>query len=122
LWIDRIEFLKGPSAAIYGVRGANGVIAIYTKSGEFMKRGEIDFTLVGYQKPEKFFIKVDTNSQEEIKLPGTILWIPEVSKTSQASGLIKIKKAVQAKYVLISITGTTINGESINRVVRYEIR
>lgn len=29
--IDRIEVLKGPSAAIYGSRGANGVIIITTK-------------------------------------------------------------------------------------------
>lgn len=29
--IDRIEVLKGPSAAIYGSRGANGVVIITTK-------------------------------------------------------------------------------------------
>ncbi|NJK87790.1 MAG: TonB-dependent receptor plug domain-containing protein [Bacteroidales bacterium] len=37
--VDRIEILKGPSAAIFGSRGANGVIAVYTKRGEYMKKG-----------------------------------------------------------------------------------
>lgn len=31
--VDFIDVLKGPRAAIYGSRAANGVIAIYTKNG-----------------------------------------------------------------------------------------
>ena len=37
--IDRIEILKGPSCAIYGSRGGNGVIAIYTKRGIIYEKG-----------------------------------------------------------------------------------
>ena len=39
---NRIEVLKGAETAIYGSKGANGVIAIYTKRGKFMKKGVID--------------------------------------------------------------------------------
>ncbi|MCO6358520.1 SusC/RagA family TonB-linked outer membrane protein [Roseivirga pacifica] len=41
--IDRYEVLKGASAAtLYGSRAANGVIAIYTKSGKNLKVGQTD--------------------------------------------------------------------------------
>ncbi len=70
--IDRIEFLKGSSASIYGLRGGNGVIAVYTKRGYYMLKGEIDFSLTGYQKPERFSFKIG-----EKDLPQTLLWLPE---------------------------------------------
>lgn len=53
--VERIEVLKGPSAAIYGARGANGVIAIYTKRGQFMKKGVLEFQMLGYHRPREFY-------------------------------------------------------------------
>jgi TonB-dependent SusC/RagA subfamily outer membrane receptor len=53
--IERIEILKGPSAAIYGTRGANGVIAIYTKRGQFMKKGYLEFQMLAYYRPREFY-------------------------------------------------------------------
>jgi len=53
--IERIEILKGPSSAIYGSRGANGVIAIYTKRGRFMKKGILEFQMLGYHQPREFY-------------------------------------------------------------------
>jgi len=53
--VERIEVLKGPSAAIYGVRGANGVIAIFTKRGRFMIKGVITFEMLGYHRPREFY-------------------------------------------------------------------
>jgi TonB-dependent SusC/RagA subfamily outer membrane receptor len=53
--IDRIEILKGPEAAIYGSRGANGVIAIFTKRGKYMLKGVVDFEMIGYHTPKEFY-------------------------------------------------------------------
>ena len=53
--VDYVEILKGPSSAIYGLRGANGVIAVYTKKGFYYKRGEIRFKMLGYHTPKKFY-------------------------------------------------------------------
>jgi len=53
--VERIEFLKGPSAAIYGSRGANGVISIYTRRGFFMIKGVLNFKMLGYYKPREFY-------------------------------------------------------------------
>jgi TonB-dependent SusC/RagA subfamily outer membrane receptor len=79
--IDRIEILKGPSLAMYGSRGANGVIAIYTKHGTFMKHGEISFSMLGYHSVEQFYSptnKTLTNRISHQQLPITVSWSPVV--------------------------------------------
>jgi hypothetical protein len=79
--VDRIEFLKGPGTAMYGSRGGNGVIAVYTKHGNFMVKGQITFSMLGYHIEEKF----DTPSKKEVTqreqaslLPQTVFWSPEL--------------------------------------------
>ena len=53
--VERIEILKGPSSAIYGSRGANGVVAVYTKRGRFMKKGILESQILGFYKPREFY-------------------------------------------------------------------
>ena len=79
--VDRIEFLKGPSAAMYGSRGANGVIAIYTKHGMFMKKGEITFSMLGYHIVERYYSPSTEaiKSKEELhQYPITVFWGPDI--------------------------------------------
>ena len=47
--IDKIEVLKGAQAAIYGIRGGNGVLALYTKGGVHVISGKLIFDMLGYQ-------------------------------------------------------------------------
>jgi TonB-dependent SusC/RagA subfamily outer membrane receptor len=83
--VEYVEILKGPSAGIYGMRGANGVIAIYTKKGFYMKRGEIRFKMLGYHTPKKFYAPKYT-SKDNINVTEdnrkTILWAPNVKTDS----------------------------------------
>ena len=53
--IESIEVLKdAASAAIYGTKGANGVILVTTKNGEFGKRVNISYDMnIGWQNPWK---------------------------------------------------------------------
>jgi TonB-dependent SusC/RagA subfamily outer membrane receptor len=53
--VERIEILKGPSSAIYGSRGANGVVAVYTKRGKFMKKGVLESQILGFYRPREFY-------------------------------------------------------------------
>lgn len=79
--IDRIEILKGPSSAMFGSRGANGVIAIYTKHGSFMKHGEISFSMLGYHVVEEFYSpsnKTLANRINNQQLPITVFWYPQL--------------------------------------------
>ncbi|NJK98104.1 MAG: TonB-dependent receptor plug domain-containing protein [Bacteroidales bacterium] len=75
--ISVIEILKGPEAAIYGSRGANGVIAFYSKRGRFMKRGVLDFGMQGYQKKKEFYVAPYEKFgylTSEFNVPKTAFW------------------------------------------------
>ncbi len=79
--IDRIEILKGADAAIYGSRGANGVIAIFTKRGKFMLKGVIDFKMLGYYTPREFYSpKYEIEHRDEMFDDNrtTLLWEPDI--------------------------------------------
>ena len=53
--IESIEVLKdAASAAIYGTKGANGVILVTTKNGSFNRRASISYDMnIGFQNPWK---------------------------------------------------------------------
>ncbi len=96
--IDRVEVLKGPSAAIYGMRGANGVIAIYTKRGQYMRRGVIEFDMLGYSAPKTFYQpRYDAASE-----PGrnyTLVWVPEIITSDAGTATLVIDKpGVEGDY------------------------
>ncbi len=73
--IDRVEILKGPNTAIYGVRGGNGVIAVYTKRGQFMKRGVVEFDMLGYSRPRQFY-QPRYQPEDEPEDNYTLVWEP----------------------------------------------
>lgn len=83
--VERIEVLKGSDAAIYGSRGANGVIAIYTKRGKFMKKGILDFKMLGYSTPKEYYqpgfeYKTDDIFEDDRK---TIFWSPKLNTNAK---------------------------------------
>lgn len=89
--IDRVEILKGPSTAIYGVRGGNGVIAIYTKRGQYVKRGVVEFDMLGYSRPRQFY---QPRYQPENE-PGdnyTLIWEPVIQTNRDGKARIHFEK------------------------------
>jgi TonB-linked SusC/RagA family outer membrane protein len=65
--IQSIEILKDASAiAIYGTRGANGVILITTKSGQGMAPGKPHFSLNAYTGVQEYVSEVDLASGPEL--------------------------------------------------------
>jgi TonB-dependent SusC/RagA subfamily outer membrane receptor len=109
--IDRIEILKGPSCAIYGSRGGNGVIAIYTKRGSFMKKGIIEFQMLGYHWPRKFYqpeFSPDANPDET----KTISWNPSVETNSAGMARVIIRKPAQERNLRIVVEGITLEGQA----------
>jgi len=83
--VERIEILKGPSSAIYGSRGANGVVALYTKRGTFMKKGVLESQILGFYRPREFYsprygTRFDQlNPDERI----TLFWAPSILTDSR---------------------------------------
>ena len=89
--IDRIEILKGPESAIYGSRGANGVIAIYTKRGKFMLKGVLDFKMIGYHTPKEFYSpKYEIPGRDEFfdDQRTTLYWLPVVTTDANGKTLV----------------------------------
>lgn len=89
--IERVEFLKGPSAAIYGSRGANGVIAIYTKRGVGGVKGMIEFDMLGYSAPRQFYQPKYEINQEPAH-DYTLLWIPVIITNSKGMATVVFDK------------------------------
>jgi hypothetical protein len=92
--IDRIEVLK-TARAMFGSRGANGVIAIYTKSSVSkpsernnagLKSSAKQLTVIGYHEPKPFFSPNYSTSQakESTKLDirTTLFWQPNLSSNT----------------------------------------
>ncbi len=110
--VERIEIIKGPEAAIYGSRGANGVIAIYTRRGKFMKKGVLDFKMLGYATPREYYTPgIEYRSDDPFEDDrNTILWMPYVlsDKNGEAAASF-ITSDVKGSY-LIRIEGVSSEG------------
>ncbi len=81
--VESIEVLKGTSAAIYGVQGANGVIAIYTRRGSdnlsstLPREGIVNYVALGYYKAREFYSPDYTKTPPKTPKPdmrSTIYW------------------------------------------------
>jgi TonB-dependent SusC/RagA subfamily outer membrane receptor len=109
--VDRIEILKGSSTAIYGSRGANGVIAVYTKRGEFMVKGRVEFEMLGFATPRTFYQPRfnDPGMNDEYR-PVTLGWIPDIS--TGKNGSVTIKQAIpeSVERIMIMVEGLSTEG------------
>jgi TonB-dependent SusC/RagA subfamily outer membrane receptor len=111
-----IEILKGPEASIYGSRGANGVIAFYTKRGHFMKRGQINFGMLGYHKVREFYTPPYDSwnyKPQDYNVPRTLYWKPELITSDNGTASFKFKNSFGMIPTYITIEGLTKNGEII---------
>jgi len=105
--VERIEILKGPSAAIFGSRGGNGVIAIYTKRGEFMRKGVITFQMLGYYSPKEFYSPIYdyTPSADSLDTRKTLFWDPEVKTGKNGEAEIEFYTSDADTRLIIVVEG-----------------
>jgi TonB-dependent SusC/RagA subfamily outer membrane receptor len=105
--VEKIEVLKNASkTSMFGSRGANGVIAVYTKRGFFMKRGEIQFQMLGYSSVREFKKSGLTSNS---KVPKTILWKGNIKTNESGEAIIHLPKNDSKDY-FIAIEGLSENG------------
>jgi TonB-dependent SusC/RagA subfamily outer membrane receptor len=122
--VERIEVLKGPSAAIYGSRGANGVIAIFTIRGSYMIKGILKFDMLGFHRPREFFSpKYGTQFDDLVEDNRTTLfWDPYIRTDS--SGLARVSfycSDISTTYH-ITVEGISTDGRigSNEKMIRVE--
>jgi len=123
--ISQIDVMKGAESAIFGTRGANGAIVIFTKEGRNIPAREIPpfhiktlFPL-GYQQPSEFYApKYDTPEKrnEQISdLRTTIHWQPVVLTDSLGVASFEFYTADEPTSYTIIIEGIANDGSIIRK-------
>lgn len=123
--VERIEVLKGPSAAIYGFRGANGVIAIYTKRGgpdEPIEQESQVFSLKfdGYYSAREFYTPNYEVIQPQHTKPdkrATLYWNPNIKTDETGRANFSFYNSDNGKAFQIDIQGLSQSGEPINALI-----
>jgi len=91
--VEVIEVLRGPNAAIYGSRGAGGVVSIVTRSGREVDRSNLsNISVSGFSHPREFYapdygISSDLNRKPDLR--STLYWAP--AKAANDQGIMRIE-------------------------------
>jgi hypothetical protein len=114
--VEYIDIVRGTGAAIYGSRGINGVVAVYTKSGENSTRPTVGMERVsypGYYTAREFYVPKynqpsDLPNHPDIR--STLYWNPFVETDAEGNATIKFFASdVTSKFKVI-VEGITYEG------------
>jgi TonB-dependent SusC/RagA subfamily outer membrane receptor len=122
--VDRIEILKGPSTAIYGSRGGNGVIAVFTRHGTFMKKGVIDFRMLGFHRAREFY-SPKFGTEFDYLIPDTrttLFWDPMVETDENGQSTVSFYNSDRTGKFWVVVEGISGDGTPGNAVSSYEVR
>ncbi len=117
--VERIEVLKGPKTAIFGVRGGNGVLIAYTRTSLAGSRFSHTYTLYGYHEPDGFYAsKISTEEYLDNGIAYTHYWNP--SLRADEAGRVRLRFPVNelSAHTRIIIQGLDHEG----RITFQEIR
>jgi len=122
--VERIEILKGPSTAIYGSRGGNGVIAVFTKRGTFMKKGVLDFKMFGYHRAREFY-SPKFGTEYDYLVPDertTIFWDPMIETDENGSAVISFYNSDRTGTFWVVVEGISDKGTPGKVEKSYTVR
>jgi len=123
--IERIEILKGSSAAIYGSRAANGVIAVYTRRGDdqsFYSDKQFELQRVklrGFSIDREFYIPNYQNKTDYKNKPdyrSTLFWNPDMIINENGWSKFDFYNNDYAKRLLVVIQGVTDEGVPVSAI------
>ena len=112
--VIRMEVLSGANAAMYGVRGASGVIVIYTRRFRKVDASKLPSQtkadeLKGYQ-PEKLFYNPDYSQPTADKSPDyrlTLYWNPEIITDANGEAMVSFYASDISSNFQITAEGMT---------------
>lgn len=122
--VERIEVLKGPSAAIYGARGGNGVIAIFTHRGSYIIKGKLNFEMLGYHRPDEFYSpKYGTRFDDLITdTRSSLYWDPEVITDGTGTARIRFYNSEKLSTFYIVAEGISPDGSIGSSETSYPVK
>ena len=121
--IDFIDIIHSSKATIYGSRGGNGIIAVYTKDGSeplntnqgYKKRGIVSFEHPGYTA-KKFYEPVyKTQKKQEGKFDyrPTIYWNPTIKLNEQRKASVSFYTSDANSPYRVVLEGISLDGKLI---------
>jgi len=118
--IERIEIIKNTAySVIYGSRGSNGVIAVYTKRGHYIQKGYAQEIQPGFYTPQKF--KALSDSILLTNPYSTYLWNSQLLILNGKAELI-FHLPKEVNNIKINIQGVDIKGKIINFNKNYTLK
>lgn len=130
-YVDRIDVLKSAGeTGAYGVRGANGVISIITKTGDAIplskpENHSLTTKMNGYDAARVFYSPKHLPSSVpalEPDLRTTLFWEPDIRLQSDKSLSVKYFNADNSAKIKVTVEGITNTGIPITAKTEYEIR
>ncbi len=117
--IDFIDIIKGPRTSIYGVRGGNGVIAVYTLDGteendqQNNRKGTVSFYHPGYSQARQFYQDKDN--------PSTLYWNPNLKLEQSQNTKITFNSANRSATYKVLLEGITSNGTPFKAEAYFDV-
>jgi TonB-dependent SusC/RagA subfamily outer membrane receptor len=124
--VDRIEILKGAATtASFGLRGANGVILIYTRRGldhidNTRSQGYEGIRLPGFSYVKEFYSPSYDVPEEEHVIPDkrtTLYWNPSVVTNNLGKAEVEFFNSDDARTLQVEIQGVTDFGDPIYSIL-----
>lgn len=114
--VERLEILKPPRSAIWGARGAGGVILVYTKKGGGQIYNPIlspDFSIVGHTLVKEFYspkydIEDDRHAAPDYR--ATLYWNPKLVTDENGNASIEFFNSDNAEQLQVQIEGLSDDG------------
>ncbi|MEZ5103676.1 MAG: TonB-dependent receptor plug domain-containing protein [Draconibacterium sp.] len=128
--VDKIEVLKSPTnLAVFGVKGANGVIAIYTKhgkknTGEISTKGVLEKNIVGYSDFRSFYFPNYSPEIQKINKPDlrtTLYWNPDI-KTVEGSAEVSFYSSDEVGKYRVFVEGISSDGKICIGSSKFEVK
>jgi len=130
--VASIDFFKGVGASSFGVRGANGVISITTKTGATgiiqENKGLYSkvYTPLGYQKPVEFYSPTyETLESKHLTIPDfrtTVFWKPDVVVAEKGEAGFEFYTSDFPTTYSVVIEGLTTDGRIIRQVEKIQVK
>lgn len=131
--IETVDVLKGASAAIFGGRGAGGVISILTKRGnehyDYSKEpapGVLVYNLPGYSKEREFYAPAYNRMTPDDALRpdfrATVFWSANVRTGKDGKARVAYFNSDAAGKINVKVEGLTSTGTPGSVRTQYEIR
>lgn len=115
--VEYVDIIQSGQAAIYGSRGRNGVIAIYSKTGQNTDRQSVGMERVsypGYYKAREFYVPKYNEPSESPNRPDvrqTLYWNPSIETDDKGNAVIKFFASDVTSKFKIVVQGMTYEGE-----------